>query len=86
MDICCLVLGKIIGWGGGVRSSLLFATILVTSSLFLFSNVCYSRYCMFDKYLIMLTTNVLLTSDISNIDNYPIVFKNIVWVYYLLSI
>ena len=35
---------------------------------------------------IMLTTNVLLTSDISNIDNYPIVFKNIVWENYLLSI
>ena len=88
--MCCLVLSKIIGGGGGGggggRSSLLFATILVTISLFLFSNVCYSRYCMFNKYLIMLTTNVLLTSDISNIDNYPIVFKNIVWENYLLSI
>ena len=74
------------GGGGGVQSSLLFATILVTISLFLFSNVSYSRYCMFNKYLIMLTTNVLLTPDISNLDNYPIVFKNLVWVYYLLSI
>ena len=30
----------------------------------------------------MLTTNVLLTPDISNIDNYPIVFKNIVLTLY----
>ena len=82
MDICRLVLGKIIG---GARSSLLFATILVTISLFFFSNVFYSRYCIFNKYLIMLTTNVLSTLDISNIGNYPVVFKNIVWVYYLFS-
>ena len=41
---------------------------------------------MFNKYLIMLTTNVLLTSDISNIDNYPIIFKTIAWVYYIFSV